>query len=907
MSGRSSQHTPADRELIESVSARQLVQFRDYVFSSAYIKSNAERFLFFDWIDPVALRNFLGSHLSVVGDEDAADLWGDVSARELMDFRNYMFSPAYIKTNAPRFLEPDWIDPCALRKFVDSRPSVADMPPVHGKNLATTALATQAIKRDSDVEVTAQLTRGASRSSSVALPDGIGCENITVESTAKLSRSSIVISSDAIDSDDEDAGLIESDTHWEDGFTSMAGVGRFRVTKKVTVERIEYLPDLASVYPIFRTPTALVIDLNDPKHQLTDPRTNDLYSLDSLVRNADNDAWSWSAGSGTGNSTADVTFAPGEDPVTCRRATADCRGVFTCENVDSALLQVTRFELDPSSRNAVLAAQAEMRRKDGTTSEHNVALFKQSVVLNMKCMAIESSGKKCQGAPIMASSKGSHGHYHFMGCSGWTRKFDKGHQYHPIPDNVDEHLLAKALTGLPFSDDTSKDTPPCTKFVPGSTGFKQMFCPHPHIVSGVAVRSRIVRHACKTKRSIYVPVDLSIRKVLIVTNGVGHNHLMPVLSKIPLAAQEKYKECIRAVGGVGATVAKVDNAPSTKQLLGGKTPAGFAPGLHSKPAKAKIIAKIKRQLFPNGTDAAGVFSFYLNGLTKPLPERYIHSYLTTPDGGICILTCVPYLLKLLDNPGVRSFDDDTTYKRIEGKMNEWELTLFAQIVARAVSAARAYINRGSTDFFEMLFNELQRVKLMVTGKPIPLKAFVQGGNLEIMNSDMDGAQILGICRSVMKHNDPEYSGIPNDTPPEQVSQYFVKICWRHAKEPVHDFKSLVSPAHYARLLDFVYIKRKEELTEFSTFVRGLGIKKILDWWSHKEMHPWIIPSLVKSQSRISTEVWDTTPSTTSTNEGQHAWTNSLTGTGRSLVEAITTAYDVDVAVADEIKLTLKTG
>ncbi|KAJ7315232.1 hypothetical protein DFH08DRAFT_820839 [Mycena albidolilacea] len=48
---------------------------------------------------------------------------------------------------------------------------------------------------------------------------------------------------------------------------------------------------------------------------------------------------------------------------------------------------------------------------------------------------------------------------------------------------------------------------------------------------------------------------------------------------------------------------------------------------------------------------------------NPLPERYIH-------GGICILKCVPYLLKLLDDPGVNAFDDDTTYKRIEGKMNE---------------------------------------------------------------------------------------------------------------------------------------------------------------------------------------------------------------------------------------------
>ena len=41
------------------------------VFSSAYIRSHAERFLYLNWIDPVALRNFL---VSVVADENAADV-----------------------------------------------------------------------------------------------------------------------------------------------------------------------------------------------------------------------------------------------------------------------------------------------------------------------------------------------------------------------------------------------------------------------------------------------------------------------------------------------------------------------------------------------------------------------------------------------------------------------------------------------------------------------------------------------------------------------------------------------------------------------------------------------------------------------------------------------------------------
>ncbi|KAJ6573684.1 hypothetical protein B0H10DRAFT_1963936 [Mycena sp. CBHHK59/15] len=241
---------------------------------------------------------------------------------------------------------------------------------------------------------------------------------------------------------------------------------------------------------------------------------------------------------------------------------------------------------------------------------------------------------------------------------------------------------------------------------------------------------------------------------------------MPTLTKVSLAVKEIYRECVEASGCIGATVAKVDNAASTKLILKGKTPAAFLPALSSKRAKRDIVR---------------AFHLYLNGLTKPLPECYIHAYITTPDGGICILTCVVFLLKLLDDPGVIAFDDDTTYKRVEGEMNEWEVTVYAKVVLRA-SVVRAYINRASADFFEQVFDELQRVKLLVTGRPIPLKRFVPGGNLQVMNADMDGAQIIRICRSVMKHNVPEYSKIPNDTPPEKVAPEFIKICWRHSKE-----------------------------------------------------------------------------------------------------------------------------
>ncbi|KAJ7776538.1 hypothetical protein DFH07DRAFT_766737 [Mycena maculata] len=154
---------------------------------------------------------------------------------------------------------------------------------------------------------------------------------------------------------------------------------------------------------------------------------------------------------------------------------------------------------------------------------------------------------------------------------------------------------------------------------------------------------------------------------------------------------------------------------------------------------------------------------------------------------------------LLGDPGVTSFGGDTTFKGVEGKLNKWELTVFT----------KAYITGASPDSFEVFLDELQRVL------------------------------------SIMKYNNPVYTGIPNDTLPEKVVPRFIKVCWRPGKEPVHDFKSLVSPAQYTRLMDLTYIDSTESLNGFSLFVYGLKITKILDWWRHKEMHEWIVPCIVK--------------------------------------------------------------
>ncbi|KAF8136057.1 hypothetical protein K438DRAFT_2121651 [Mycena galopus ATCC 62051] len=713
---------------------------------------------------------------------------------------------------------------------------------------------------DSDVEVVEALRHTSRSSSTIPSSDADDFYGANSESEAP----GPVSPSDVEAENYDDSDLTESDTVWMDDGKSFLRTGKIRPTQKVTVHRMEYRDGLAAVYPIHRIRTGIVVDLNDEKYWLRDPTTKEVFSLNSIIFNADNDGWDW--GGGGSRAKARVTFAPGEDAIDCRRISSTCKGAYACA--------VVRFELDPAPHNAIIAAQQETRRREGNTPEGRVILFVK-IVRDVKCGAVDSNGNKCRGGPVLKPKPHgtSRGHQLFVGCSGWT--LQQSHRTHSIPDQVDENLVANALGGRPLTDDPSKDTPACSGIIHPHIGLKKKACSHAHVVNGMQVQGQIRNYPCPATRSMYIPKDPSIRKVLVVHNETGHNHPMPALSKVSFALKDTYRECIEDYGILGATVAKVDNGMDCSSAinemeLDGKTPATHAPPLHNKRVKRDILHTEKIKKYPNGLGIDAIYLMYrAEELTKPFPELYIHSYIKTKNGEIIILTFVPYLLKLLDDPGVTSFDGDTTCLR----------------------CSRLY-HRRERRFFEILFDKLQRIKREATGKPLPFKKFVPDGNLFVTNVDMDAAQVIGLCRSVLKLSDPEHSGIPKDTPPEQLPPDLQSLLerWKGViffPLPVHEFRSLVCPADFARLENFVYVDSKVSLDAFSSFVDDLGVKKIA----------------VEISCRR-------TLSTTNTNEAQHHWTNSLTGIKLTPVEALERASSrrkVDHDVAREIKMCLETG
>ncbi|KAF8144420.1 hypothetical protein K438DRAFT_1992878 [Mycena galopus ATCC 62051] len=253
-----------------------------------------------------------------------------------------------------------------------------------------------------------------------------------------------------------ESGLQQSDTIWQDpGITSLVLVGKFRISTKVTVQRIEFVMPhgvIPSIWPNPRIPTAFVLNLGSSYDEI-DPKTGKMYTVDFLIKNHDNDSWK-SDGSGTGSDKPNIRFDPGQPPIECGCPRMGCKVCYACERID-------RYELDPASRDAIFSAQQETRRREGTTAEDVTAGF-LDIVDKKRCPAVDSAGKPYQGRPKLMPKKKLIAGTTSGSLAMWRKDFKENHRTYSIPDYVNEKMLIKLFAGEPIADGTLKDTPPCT-------------------------------------------------------------------------------------------------------------------------------------------------------------------------------------------------------------------------------------------------------------------------------------------------------------------------------------------------------------------------------------------------------------------------------------------------------------
>ncbi|KAF8313350.1 hypothetical protein F5887DRAFT_1090268 [Amanita rubescens] len=873
--------------------------------------------------------------------EEEKDFLHSVPLGIIEGFRNEIYTKTFIERNPTKFVSNDWIDVRELKEFMkhnvsrnkviikreplDHSVKVEDLPlslsagEVRIRSTHENGHETIEILSDSEAEDDPETCIIPSLGGDLSRT-GTPSDTTLVGDTGDFSEhesgsDEYIPNSQDMASDDETE--LPSDTVWLDqDVTSRVSDKPRRLNRQLLVDRVEYVTGLPSYWPVPRVKTAYIIDLRDPKYNIYEGNGHELLTVDAIIKNKDQD--SWRGGTGDGDSKPSFDIFTGV-PVPCRRSRLDCAGFYACEQVDPKFLNAERYELDPNSLSSIIEAQLQDRTKEANSAEKLVLTF-WLVIQSRQCNARDSAGSLCTGHPIMKSYKDStkRAKPYFIACSGWTRSFRDNHQYHSIPDNVDEHMLARLFAGEEL--DGFSGASKCSRVIPAHVGGKVDKCRFPHNANGT--QTNMKRHNCPASRTIYVPVDPTIRMACIVPNhDYPHSHPVLPASKASRDLRNLYRSCVDAVGVIGSTVQSVENASSTRLILQGKTPALTSPALQSNRLKQDIIRQEKRKLYPCGFGIPGVWNNLGSERKKPVDERYVHNILTTPSDGLLIYTFHPYLLGLVHQ--AITIQIDTTFKRTVGEFQECEIVIWCAAVHRAVTIGRIYTNRADRTQYKALFDEFQRLTHVITNRRLLFKRFSRGGNLLSLNVDLELAQVQGFGDSFLTTNEPDYSEI-RTTDPEILVQYVVRACYTHVKRyclisktiswthldlyhsGIQKLRPVLNDEQYRRIQDFPYIKTEKEFSEFSTWIGDLP-DEVQAWWAHKLDHRWILPAIMPLRTKMNPADWTITQATTNMGESQHHWTNSNTGTKLSLVEAIESARILDNTVAAEIKDSMTAG
>ncbi|KAJ6583451.1 hypothetical protein DFH09DRAFT_1308960 [Mycena vulgaris] len=155
-----------------------------------------------------------------------------------------------------------------------------------------------------------------------------------------------------------------------------------------------------------------------------------------------------------------------------------------------------------------------------------------------------------------------------------------GHRTLEIPDYIDEELFLKAVNGEKIVEDEDQENE-CCKVYSSRQGKKgKNVCSFKHIKERLPFEAK---HPELARMCIVIP-----------NHKPPHRHPVPPPLKVPHAAAEKYKKCVRKLG-LGATVTKVEKALSTKEILGVLNPSLYNPGLVSRDTKTKLINAVKSE------------------------------------------------------------------------------------------------------------------------------------------------------------------------------------------------------------------------------------------------------------------------------------------------------------------------
>ncbi|KAJ6473478.1 hypothetical protein DFH09DRAFT_1474287 [Mycena vulgaris] len=573
-------------------------------------------------------------------------------------------------------------------------------------------------------------------------------------------------------------------------------------SERMKVSHVERVTGLPSQFSIPSEATAFLIDV--PHIPNLDPG----ITVDALLK--DQDVHSW--GGSTGSRSKVDAYIPGiffgcanpEASIATRRPKPECCGSYACESLAPEFTNVERRELDPNSRDRLVKAQLPPRDiQDNTTRTDSCNRFMKSIS-DWRCAAVDAATNRvCSGGKAVPKK---------------LAQCPAGHRTLEIPDSIDEELLLKAVSGEKVVEDEDQGDECCKV-----SSWRQ----------GKKGRAFIRSHG---------------RSPALFGGIVTH------------AVAEKYKECVRKFG---ATVAKVEKAPSTKEILGGLTPSLYHLGLVSRDTKTKLINDVKSE--PGGQagyENQTVESYLAKQRLLPDEKRYM--YVSGREGRTAIFGIKPDIIKHIHkvrnkstkhwNSTRRGATTMTTFKPVVGTTNVYEINGWMPGI-NAGDAGRVWIKEHDRRSFQFVWEELLALVKRLTNQKLGFAALHRTGTLLGFNADMEAAPLLGLADVLLPTIDiPSVAEEVMDA--LDIVKRIVRICYSHLKRGIPD-TSYLPREDQGRIHNFMYMETPEDVDEFKLWIRTLhdpnGV--LLRWWEHREMHQWLLPTVIECLSNMAPDDW----------------------------------------------------
>ncbi|KAJ6507086.1 hypothetical protein C8R45DRAFT_923251 [Mycena sanguinolenta] len=205
----------------------------------------------------------------------------------------------------------------------------------------------------------------------------------------------------------------------------------------------------------------------------------------------------------------------------------------------------------------------------------------------------------------------------------------------------------------------------------------------------------------------------------------------------------------------------------------------------------------------------------------------------------------------------------------------------------------------------LVWDELLSLVKRLTNQSLGFVSLHRDGTVLGVNADMESAPLLGMADALLPTIDiPSVAAKVKDA--VGVLKRNVRISYSHVKRGFPDLSHLPGEDQ-DRIHNFMYLGTPEDVEEFKIWIRTLPDPNggLMRWWKHKEMHHWLLPSIIQCLSDINPAVWHLMKATTNFGEAQHVANNAETGIEMGLIQSFIQYEALDSRRAAEIKVMLQ--